>query len=82
MTGLSKEKIINNKIKAIISEILFIDENELIEDSFDEIKDLDSLAFSILLSKIETDFAITFEPENFTELTSISSLASYISSKQ
>ena len=82
MKSSSYNSNIENSIKDTIAEVLFIEKSEITGNMFNEIEGLDSLALSIILSRIEKNFAITFEQSYFMELQSISSLAQYISAKQ
>ena len=82
MKSSSYNSNIENSIKDIIAEVLFIEKSEITGNMFNEIEGLDSLALSIILSRIEKNFAITFEQSYFMELQSISSLTQYISARQ
>ena len=82
MKSSSYNSNIENSIKDTIAEVLFIEKSEITGNMFNEIEGLDSLALSIILSRIEKNFAITFEQSYFMELQSISSLAQYISARQ
>ena len=82
MKSSSYNSNIENSIKDTIAEVLFIEKSEITGNMFYVIEGLDSLALSIILSRIEKNFAITFEQSYFMELQSISSLAQYISAKQ
>ena len=65
-------------IKQIIADVLFIETSEIQSDLFKEINDLDSLAFSIFLTRVESKYGISIEAQNLSCIESISSLALFV----
>ena len=71
-----------NEIKKIMASVFLVDENEISDDiSQSNFEKWESLQHLILIVDIESEFGVSFEPEEIVEMTSLELIEKYLVQK-
>ena len=71
-----------NEIKKIMASVFLVDENEISDDiSQSNFEKWESLQHLILIVDIESEFGVSFEPEEIVEMTSLKLIEKYLDKK-
>jgi len=71
-----------NEIKKIMASVFLVDENEISDDiSQSNFEKWESLQHLILIVDIESEFGVSFEPEEIVEMTSLELIEKYLDKK-
>ena len=71
-----------NEIKKIMASVFLVDENEISDDiSQSNFEKWESLQHLTLIVDIESEFGVSFEPEEIVEMTSLELIEKYLDKK-
>jgi acyl carrier protein len=71
-----------NEIKKVMASVFLVDENEISDDiSQSNFEKWESLQHLMLIVDIESEFGVSFEPEEIVEMTSLELIEKYLAQK-
>ena len=71
-----------NEIKKVMASVFLVDENEISDDiSQSNFEKWESLQHLTLIVDIESEFGVSFEPEEIVEMTSLELIEKYLDKK-
>ena len=71
-----------NEIKKVMASVFLVDENEISDDiSQSNFEKWESLQHLMLIVEIESEFGVSFEPEEIVEMTSLELIEKYLGQK-
>ena len=71
-----------NEIKKVMASVFLVDENEISDDiSQSNFEKWESLQHLMLIVDIESEFGVSFEPEEIVEMTSLELIKKYLVQK-